>query len=192
LFDKFGFADEMEVGSFGDDVPVFIGRHGVAGSTFAAHRIWPARKNKLVPCPSLSRSSVTISSIMSSSCPNPPPPFTPPPLFPHLFSILVLINLQTLVALSNPGFLPSFAYFRDEILPGGWTTVKGSYVFLVVAHVSEAIWFWRWLAERGVSVEDRVSAMILGWLPLLADCRKDGWSRDWRMDQKALSHRHAR
>lgn len=72
--------------------------------------------------------------------------FTTPPLFPELFIVLVLLAFQLATAISSESsplpFLRRLAVFRDGgYLPGGRTTVRYSYVFLVVAHLVEAVWF---------------------------------------------------
>jgi hypothetical protein len=89
------------------------------------------------------------------------PAFVPPPLFPELFIILVLLAFQLATALASATsplpFLVRLALFRDGgYLPGGRTTIRYSYVFLVVAHGLEALWFDRKLARNGtVSASDR-------------------------------------
>ena len=101
------------------------------------------------------------SSLLGSIPSLPPlPSFTRPPLLPELFLILLLLLFQLLTALASPSshipLLVRLATFRDGgYLPGGPSTVRWSYIFLVLAHTLEALWFARkLLRERAVAAKD--------------------------------------
>ncbi|KAL7411821.1 hypothetical protein BDY24DRAFT_435681 [Mrakia frigida] len=82
------------------------------------------------------------------------PPFTNPPMWPEQALIITLLVIQFLTfVLPESSTLP-LSVFSDIRAVVGVPFIKFSYFLLVVAHVSEAVWFWNKLSNQGVKGGD--------------------------------------